>query len=243
MKKIKTILALVLSAVLMLTAVTVTSFADQYDSAAKITSGKAVSGELEKGDTVLYRLTAKKEGTLSVEYSAGIRWLELRVIDEDGASLTVDTMEQKVGSIIAGGADDVRIDTEWDSNSEKVKVIANFTVKKGTYYIKLWSPSSYNYGFSGSNTDKGSYKLTATYPSKAAADEKEFSYLGITLKKGATMQLEAVNADAKSTKWTSSKKTVATVSSTGKIKAKKKGTTVITCTSGDVVVKLKVTVK
>ena len=91
------------------------------------------------------------------------------------------------------------------------------------------------------NTEEGTYKLTATYPSKTA--EKEFSYLGITLKKGSTMQLEAVDADKGNISWSSSKKSIVTVSSTGKLTAKKKGTAIITCKSGDVTVKLKVVVK
>ena len=58
------------------------------------------------------------------------------------------------------------------------------------------------------------------------------------LKKGKTLQLKAAKilpADAtdKKVKWTSSDKKVATVSSKGKVKAKKKGTCIITCTAAD----------
>ncbi len=239
MKKLKGILAIIISAALMLTAMSMVSFADQYDSAAKITSGKTVSGEISRDSTILYKLTASEKGTLNLEWSTGIKWLEIRVIDEDGASIKVDSMDMKVGTLFSGGAESDYIDTEWDKHSEKTKASASFSVNKGTYYVKLWAPRMYSLS---SNSEEGSYKLTATYPSSSATD-KTFSYLGITLKKGSTLQLEAVDADAKDTKWTSSKKKVAAVSSTGKITAKKKGTTIITCKSGDVTVTLKVTVK
>ncbi|MGN1108543.1 MAG: Ig-like domain-containing protein [Oscillospiraceae bacterium] len=238
MKKVKRILALVLAAVMMMTVLSATSFADQYDSAKALTSGKAVSGELARDNSITYKFTTNKEGTLKFDYSTSIKWLEVRVFDEDGAEISVDTLDVKVGKIIAGGEGNKFIDTEWNSSTQKTTASATFNVGKGTYYIKLWSPLSYSLSM---NTESAAYKFTATFPSSTKTTE--FSYLGITLKKGATMQLEAVNADAKNTTWTSSKKKVATVSSTGKITAKKAGTTIITCKCGDVTVKLKVTVK
>ena len=52
-----------------------------------------------------------------------------------------------------------------------------------------------------------------------------------TLKVGQTLQLK-VTGTKKKPKWTSSKKSVATVSSKGRVKAKKKGTATITAKVG-----------
>jgi uncharacterized protein YjdB len=58
-----------------------------------------------------------------------------------------------------------------------------------------------------------------------------------TIKKGKTVVLKATiapkNAASKKVTWTSSNKKVATVTKTGKVVAKKKGTTVITCKASD----------
>ncbi len=236
MKRIKTILALVLSAVLMLTAFSVTSFADEgdaltFDTAEEIETDETVEGEITDYSTRYYKINCKSEGSLTVKLTCKIRAAYWYLFDEDGAQIALEDINLKTGSASGAQKGDNDIRLVENSVSQKSAAELTYKVKKGTYYVAVQNDNPYggkDYSFSVDLKEN---------------NKKEFSYLGITLKKGATMQLEAVNADAKSTKWTSSKKTVATVSSTGKIKAKKKGTTVITCTSGDVVVKLKVTVK
>ena len=63
-----------------------------------------------------------------------------------------------------------------------------------------------------------------------------------TLKVGQTLQLK-VTGTKKKPKWTSSKKSVATVSSKGRVKAKKKGTATITAKVGKKKYTCKITVK
>ena len=64
----------------------------------------------------------------------------------------------------------------------------------------------------------------------------------VTVYKGCTETLK-VTGSKKKVKWSSSKKAVASVSSSGKIKGKKKGTTVIYAKVGKQTLKCKVTVK
>ncbi len=238
MKKIKTILALVLSAVLMLTAVPVMSFADEgdaltFDTAEEIEEGETVEGEItESSVSHYYKINCKSEGLLTVKLTCKIRAAYWYLFDEDGAQVALEDVNLKTGTNNTDSkAGDISIRLVENSVSQKSTAELTYKVGKGTYYVVVQNDNP----FGGKD-----YSFSVDLKKN---NKKEFSYLGITLKKGATMQLEAVDADAKDIKWTSSKKTVATVSSTGKIKAKKKGTTIITCTCGDVVVKLKVTVK
>ena len=221
MKSLKKVLAILISAVLMVTAMSVCAFADQYSDAKALNNKKTVSESIKRDVTKLYKVTTASDGEISLDWSTSMEWFEIRVIDEDGVS-----------------QNDNFIDCVYDKDSQKFTASAAFTVKKGTYYVKIWTPRAYGLGL---NTEEGTYKLTATYPSKTA--EKEFSYLGITLKKGSTMQLEAVDADKGNISWSSSKKSIVTVSSTGKLTAKKKGSGRILVRSGAVAVIVYVTVK
>lgn len=86
----------------------------------------------------------------------------------------------------------------------------------GTYYLKMWVDDGY------ANWDVGNFTYFArTIPSKDADLE-----ICISLKKGKSIQLGAIISNCKDKKltWSSSKKSVATVSSSGKVKALKKGT-------------------
>ncbi len=75
-----------------------------------------------------------------------------------------------------------------------------------------------------------------------AASKVKLNKKKITLYVGKTTTLK-VKGTKKKVKWSSSKKSVATVSSKGKVKAKKKGTTTITAKVGGKKYKCKVTVK
>lgn len=91
----------------------------------------------------------------------------------------------------------------------------------GTYYLKIWGDTE-SLWYSDSYKNGGNYTYFARMiPSKDADLE-----ICISLKKGKTIQLGAIFSNCKDKKltWSSSKKSVATVSSTGKVKALKKGT-------------------
>lgn len=213
MKKARKLLALIMTAVLMLTAVSVTSFADVYDDAVAIDSGETATGKLTSGGSYLsYEFTAKSSGMLTLSLSIALSYSEISIFDEDGTCLNVEEIITKSGSIYNGGEGHDYIGGKWNSSSERFTTTAKYKVSKGTYYIKIYR-GTYKSG-------SGTVKLTATYPTKSA---KDFSYVGITFKKGETMQLQAVDADSSQVTWKSSKKSVASVTSKGKVTAKKKG--------------------
>lgn len=85
----------------------------------------------------------------------------------------------------------------------------------GTYYLKMWCEDDH-YINNGENITY----FARTIPSKDADLE-----ICISLKKGKSIQLGAIISNCKDKKltWSSSKKSVATVSSSGKVKALKKG--------------------
>lgn len=76
--------------------------------------------------------------------------------------------------------------------------------------------------------------------------ESKLTYLCIELKKGSSVQLRGILADsgvATTAKWSSSNKKVASVKSSGKVKAVKKGTAIITCKLDTVSLKIQIKVK
>lgn len=106
------------------------------------------------------------------------------------------------------------------------------TLNKGTYYLGIYrKKQGSEYAFTTE------YAPSTKYPSMQ---------LSINLKKGNTLQLGAVispTSAQKKLKWSSSKKSIASVSSKGKISAKKKGTAYITAKCNGTKIKVKVVVK
>ncbi|MDE5967294.1 MAG: CAP domain-containing protein [Lachnospiraceae bacterium] len=95
-------------------------------------------------------------------------------------------------------------------------------------------------------TEEKTYKISI----KGKLNYRIAGKKSITMKKGGTKALELKVTDfyqskilAKSGKWSSSKPSVVTVSKSGKLKAKKKGTAVISCKLGNVTQKVTVKVK
>lgn len=235
MKNIKKLLAIILFAAITLTAMSVTSFADLYDEAVAIDSGETVNGKSGKGVSLTYEIIAKTSGTLTVQWTTAMSYSNLYVYDEDGAYLPVETLNIKAGSLNKGGEGQDYINGEWNEASQRFSATATYKVNKGIYYILIKGTTSIWYD------GDGSVKLTATYPTESK--EVKISYLGLTMKKGDTLQLSAILSGGKDTvTWTSSKKTVASVTSSGKVTAKKKGSTIITAKCGDSVMKIKIKV-
>ncbi|MBR4096036.1 MAG: Ig-like domain-containing protein [Oscillospiraceae bacterium] len=85
--------------------------------------------------------------------------------------------------------------------------------------------------------------ITFTYPQdkSESSDSAKITSFTATLKKGSTLQLGTILSGEGTVKWSTSKKSVATVTSKGKITAKAKGTAVITAKTGDS--SMKITIK
>lgn len=231
MNFVKKIAAVVVAAVLSVGFLSMSAFADPFEDAVAISSGDEAKGTVEWNDSVTYEITSKGTGNLVINWSVAKTRTYIHVYDEDGAYLNVESLNVKAGSLEDGGEGENYIKGYWNNTSQRFSASATYKVSKGTYYITV-SAVVYSEG-------NGTLKLTADFPTKTTSD---LSYLGITMKKGDTMQLDS-GVSSSSVKWTSSKKTVASVTAKGVVSAKKKGTTVISCTYNGKTVKLKVTVK
>lgn len=99
-------------------------------------------------------------------------------------------------------------------------------LKAGTYYVRIWDAHIYN---ESDRRDTATY-LATFEPSKAPSID-----ISISLKRKKSIQLGAIfnNCSKKKLIWKSSKKKVATVTSKGKVTAKKKGTAIITVFTPD----------
>lgn len=118
----------------------------------------------------------------------------------------------------------------WKDN--KRSCVTSMTLDPGTYYARLWITSQFEEG-------------TYTYFARQIPSEEVSLEICINLKKGKSVQLGTIfnNSKDKKVKWSSSKKSVATVSSSGKVTAKKKGTaTIKVYNSSGLVAKIKVKV-
>lgn len=196
-------------------------------------SGKTYTSDLNvEGSESVYKFNVAKSGNLKVKVGVGV--------DGEGAYSNVIT------AILYKGSDDNDVEissmnvlngSHYSNNDIYAGVGCNTTaeinykVSKGTYYLRLSKNSS--------NT--ASVSMTATYPEGSSNDGK-ISYLSLTMSKGSSIQLGTVMSVDGAVTWTSSKTSVATVSSNGKITAKSKGSAVITAKSGKNSVKIKITV-
>ncbi|MCI5668739.1 MAG: Ig-like domain-containing protein [Oscillospiraceae bacterium] len=151
-----------------------------------------------KGEVITYKVDIKKRGTLYLRCLDLFKYTETRIYNTSG-DLILDA-QSSVNSH----------DLRWGvGEGQKVEI-----EKPGTYYIQMKS-----------STENLSVK---DYYIKFDPTDKPTIAFKLTMKKGTSVSLGAVteNYDGKVT-WTSTKKSVATVSSTGKVTAKKAGTTTV----------------
>lgn len=234
MKIFKKLAAFLTAAVIAVTGFAVTASADSiFDMATSISSGVKQSVTLPQSYNVYYKFTASKSGTLKVHLTGSFEGNSyIRVYNSDGELIaTTDTSATK-GSIRDAGYYNTYFD--WNDMIEKFDVTASYQVQKGEYCIRV-SRENYNDG-------DGKLTVTATYPTSSSSKGK-ISYISLTLSKGSTIQLGAVVSPSGSdVTWKSSKSSVATVSSSGKVTAKAKGSTIITAKCGSSSKKIKIVV-
>ena len=236
MKIMKKIAAALVAAVMAITAFAVTASADSiYDTAKEITSGKEnkVTGVGYSG-CADYKIRVTKSGTLSMNITAGLECVFIYVYDSDGNQLSYEDYEMISGNMYS--TDDQRLRATWNKATEKIKLKASYTVTKGTYYVRVQRDSWYSAG--------GDCKisLTATFPS-ATVSKAKISYLTLKVSQGDVAELGTVLSGSGSVEWTSSKTSVATVNSSGKVTAKAKGSAIITAKCGSSKQRIKIIVK
>lgn len=238
MKKLLTVL---LAAVMMFTAIPVMAFAESIeDTAVAIESGAKQTATLkEKHDSVVYKVKLTSDGDLEVALTAKLSKAMLTVLDSDGNAVGRSSYDMKSGAYDWVSSRGNVMELEWNDSVEKIVGTFTYALKKGTYYIRVVRGNTF-YDASG----KGNIAVTAKFPGEEKEEDAKISVLGITMKKGDTMQLTAdlTSKDGKIT-WKSSKKAVAKVSEDGVVTAVKKGTATITAKCGKSTMKLKITVK
>ena len=226
MKKFLSILLSLAVAVTAMTAFAVTASAiDLFPDAVTAKSGKEVEKTMSSGSTKTYKISVSKKGELNIKIAhTSSSYVTFALKDSDGGEIKYTTRTEKAGYWGMLGS------SAYPRNGAFSGTVT-YTLSKGTYYLAVFSNSG------------GLVSFTPTYPS-AASSEKKVSYISATLKKGATLQLGAVLSDGNegTAEWSSSKSSVAAVSSKGKITAKAKGTAVITAKVGSSTVKIQIKV-
>lgn len=194
-------------------------------------SGKTYTSDLNvQGSESVYKFNVAKSGNLKVKVGVegGDYYDDITAILYKGSDVNyveISSMNALSGSSYSN-IEDLGAYVGSNTTAE-----INYKVSKGTYYLRL----------SRNNSETASVSMTATYPEGSSNDGK-ISYLSLTMSKGSTIQLGTVMSVDGAVTWTSSKTSVATVSSNGKITAKSKGSAVITAKTGKNSVKIKITV-
>ncbi len=243
MKNAKRLLAIVILAIMAMTAVALPTAADSiFDTAKPLASGvKATTILSEPGRRVDYKVDVKSKGTLKLNIIAKMPYCEIEIFDSNGNSLMITDESEKSGGVSEGGKGDSYVELSWNKTIEKSNAIISYNVSKGTYYIRIKRNSDcVGYGYGGD----GDLTVTADYPSTTVKKAK-ISCLTLEVPKGTSIKLGTVLNPANSSDkvtWTSSKPSVATVSSTGKVTAKAKGSATITAKCGKSKAKIKIKV-
>lgn len=238
MKKITKILSVILAAVMLMTMLCVTSSAASIEDTAKaIDSGSKVSFKPDANTKKDYKITLSEKGTLKLNITSKTTTVFVQLLDSNGNQVDFDSENANVTTGSCGATFGGYARLEWNSSLEKFSgKISYKSLAKGTYYVRIWR----DYG--GSTVGKTS--VSFTYPQASSDDEETgtISSLSVTLKKGDTLQLGTVIEGEGTPKWTTSKKSVAAVDSSGKITAKSAGTATIKATLGKSTVKIQVKV-
>ncbi len=229
MMALKKFAAILITAITAVTMCIVPVSADSiFDTAKEITSGKSYKITLEdEGDVSDYKVEVSDKGTLSINFTSNMEYLNIFVMDSDGASIKLSDKEAKSGRYYNDN-----YGFKWNEELEVCNASAKYSVKKGTYYIRFKRCSI-------TKTVKGSgdLKFSVSYPGESnekVSDSSAKDCITIYLDKGDTLQLGALfgGKENSSIKWSSSDKKVAKVSSKGVVKAAAEGKTVITAKSG-----------
>lgn len=249
MKKITKVLSVLMAAVMLMTALCVpVSAADEFEKAKLVNSGSKVSFELKAtkyesdgrtspggtGIPKYFKVELSKKGTLKLDIISATSNVHIQVMDEEGAELfRPSKIVETTGNVLDQPSKKCEI--YWDSSIKKSKCTLSYALDKGTYYVKAYLGMY--------ATVKGKTSVSFTYPQdkSESSDSAKITSFTITLKKGSTLQLGTILSGEGTVKWSTSKKSVATVTSKGKVTAKAKGTAVITAKTGDS--SMKITIK
>lgn len=233
-KRLAAVISAVVIAVTATASMDVTAGADSIaDTAKAISSGKSVTTTLKLGKPGDYKISVTNSGKLVINLDANMNSMLVYLYDSDGQWQDSTDIKETSGSIFQ--SNEIWTRCYWNSTIEKCKGSITYLVTKGTYYLRFKNTSN-------SLDENGSGKLTftATYPSTTS--KAKFNYLTLNLSRGYAISLGADTTGSAEVTWKSSKPSVATVSSTGKVTAKSTGTTIISAKCGKTTKKIKIIV-
>lgn len=244
MKILKKLLSVLTAGVMAFTMLCLpASAANDFESAKLVDSGKKVSYtcKFEKSKhgfynvlcPKIYKVELSEKGTLKLDFISSVSKLRIDVISSDGAEIyEFDEKNVTSGSVIHYG--NTGTTAHWNKNLRKAKFTLKYNLDKGTYYVKTWATV-------GADIE-GKNSISFSYPQDKNEEDGKISYLSLEMEKGDTLKLGAVIEGEGTVKWSSSKSSVVSVTSDGKITAKKKGTATIIAKLGSSTVKLKIKV-
>lgn len=232
MKILKKILAITLSVVISLSAMTITSSASTLaESAYAIESNmnynfnvKGAYGWGRRTYNAVLSVNATESGTLTFFVESNAPSMYFYLYNENGKSLGKSELYTETGSAYEKEFLGYEIQAKRSEGFEKYVGKISYNVQPGTYYFQFKS-----YIYNGPSSV--ALSIRADVPQKKV--ETEIEYFTITLNKGDKIKLGAiVNMSGSTVEWKTSKKSVATVSSKGTVKAKSKGSAIITAMYG-----------
>lgn len=232
-KKLAAVLSAAVIAASACASMAVTAGADSiYDTATAISSGKSVSTILPAyGDKADYKITVSGSGTLNFDVESHMSEGRIVVYDSDGNTISTTDNTTTSGECSNIGRDNHHM--YWNRTIEKFKGSVSYSVNSGTYYIRFYRDCH-------SSSGSGDLTFTATFPTNTTT--AKLNYITINMERGDSLSLGADMTGTGEVTWKSSKPTVASISSSGKVTAKAKGTTVISAKCGKTTKKIKIKV-
>lgn len=202
-----------------------------YDTAKEIESGKEVTKTPPSDqDCADYKVNVTGDGTLTLNITAKMWQFYVDVYDENGNLIDYSDKSGKSGTR-EWNSNYHHMYCTWNDTIEKFNGTISYPVSKGEYYIRIERCS---------NHGNGKLALTATLPSQK---QEKINYIAINLEKGDSVSLGASFSEGSGTvTWKSSKPSVATISSNGKVTANAKGSAIITAKCGSSTKKIKIVV-
>lgn len=178
-----------------------------------------------------YKIKCDKEGTLTLSFTTEKSIFSIRLFNSLGKEVNIKECSASQGEIVNN---DEYATAYWNNVTEQFVGKTKYTVSPGTYYIRF-SVNSHLI-----TNGSGKTKLATSFTSNNSSTK--INYITINLPKGSTLSLGADTTGSGTVTWKSSKSSVATVSSTGKVTARAKGSTIITAKSGKSSKKIKIVV-
>ena len=237
MKIIKKITAAFLAGVMAVTALCAVAGAESMlDAKTTLPNGKKITISCDGTNSSVeryYKFKVSQKGNFTIDYSLNcVQEVDIYICDSDGIKIASDKTEAKTGDC---SYNDYYGEVSLRSEIYTTKLGAGkvtYFLKKGTYYMMIKC----------TNFEKGKFKFTPKYPtSEEGASDAKIDALTLSVKKGTKLSFGTMitgTADLSDIKWTTSDKKIATVSSTGTVKAVAKGSATITAKIGSSSVKI-----